>query len=121
MFDNQPVNKRFSTPGVGVVGVVQVANDNETLLNFFSTGPNVILDIVNDPDPAAGDAYTIALWNGGKDTGKRWFSGGISPLTAGRIRPSPVKLAGGQYQIRITQTAGVAAIHNVVMQFARGM
>jgi len=113
-----PVNKRFSTPGVGVLGVVQNAVDNETALAFFSTKPNAIIDFVNDPDPVAGDFYLIALWHGSTDTGKRWFSNSISPLSAGRIRPSPVKLSGGQYQIRITQTAGVAAIHNVLVQLA---
>ena len=112
------VTKRFSTPGVGVLGVVQNAVDNETALAFFSTKPNSIIDFVNDPDAAAGDFYLIALWHGSVDTGKRWFSNSISPLSAGRIRPSPVALSGGQYQIRITQTLGVAAIHNVLIQFA---
>mgnify|MGYP001163034437 CR=1 FL=1 len=112
-----PINKRFSTPGVGVIGVMQIAADNETTLPFFTTRPNAIIDIVNDPDPAAGDFFTIALWHGAVDTGLRWFTNSISPLSAGRIRPSPVKLSGGQYQLRITQTAGVAAVHNIVVQF----
>jgi len=113
-----PTNKRFSTPGVGVVGIPQIATDNETTLNFFTTKPNAILDVVNDPDAAAGDYYTIALLHGSIDTGKRWFSNSISPLSAGRLRPSPVKLSGGQYQLRVTQTVGVAAIHHIVIQFA---
>ncbi|GAI56431.1 unnamed protein product [marine sediment metagenome] len=113
-----PSNKRFTTPGVGVIGVMQIALDDETALPFFTTKPNAILDIVNDPDPAANDYYIVALWHGSRDTGKRWFSNSISPLSAGRIRASPVKLSGGQYQLRITQTAAVAAVHSIVIQFA---
>lgn len=113
-----PTNKRFTTPGAGVIGTMQIAADDETTLNFFTTRPNAILDVVNDPDPAAADYYTIALWHGSMDTGKRWFSNAISPASAGRLRPSPVKLSGGQYQIRITQTAGVAAVHSIVIQLA---
>lgn len=113
-----PTNKRFSTPAAGTVGTPQNAIDDETTLNFFSTRPNAILDVVNDPDPTATDIYRIDLWHGSVDTGKRWFSGSISPASAGRLRPSPVKLSGGQYQLRITQTAGTAAVYHVIIQFA---
>jgi len=114
-----PITRRFSSPGAGVVGVPQIMTDNETTLAFFLSGPNVILDVVNDPDPAAGNFYTIAVFSGSIDTGVRFYSNAMSPLVTGRLPMGPIALKGGQYQFRVTQTAGVAAILNILVKFQR--
>ena len=116
---DNPQNKRFTFVAPAALNVAVIGIDQESTLAFFVTGQNAILDLVNDPDPGAGLLYTYALWHGSTDTGKRWYSNSVSPLSAGRIRPAPLVLSGGQYQIRATQTLGAVAAVNIIVQLAR--
>jgi len=113
-----PQNKRFTFAAPGALNVNVIGIDQESTLAFFVSGPNAIVDVVNDPDPAAGLLYTYSLWKGGADTGRRWYSNSISPLSAGRIRPAPLKLSGGQYQFRAMQTLGALTAVNLIVQLA---
>lgn len=111
-----PLNKRFTVAAAAALNTNVIAVDQESTLNFWVSGPNVIMDVVNDPDPAAGLLYTISLWKGGQDTGLRWYSNSISPASAGRLRPTPVKLSGGQYQLRCMQTLGALTATAFIVQ-----
>jgi hypothetical protein len=109
------IRRRFTTPGVGVIGTPQLMVDDESLLVFFNTRPNVILDVVNDPDAAAGDDYTIQLLKGGIDTGQRFYSNSLSAALGLRVA-NRVTLSGGAYQLRCVQNAGVAAVHSIILR-----
>jgi len=112
-----PVLRRF-TATITALNTWVLATDDETTLNFFQTGPNAILDAVNDPDPASGNRYVIALWANGKDTGVRFYSNAMSPSSAGRVAVGPIALKGGQYQLKVMQVAGTPADYSFIVKFA---
>ncbi len=113
-----PVIKRF-TGTVAALNTDYTMTDDETALTFVNVkAGNVILDIVNDPDPSAGNIYMVSLFVGGKDTGRRFFSTSMSPASAGRINIGPLPLKGGTYQFRVRQTAGTAANYSIIVKFA---
>ncbi|MEM2695975.1 MAG: hypothetical protein QXU09_03465 [Thermoproteota archaeon] len=113
-----PILRRF-TGTITATGQWVTMTDDETGLPFFDTTANVILDVVNDPDPAAGNRYVIALFSGSIDTGVRFYSTAMSPASAGRVAVGPIQLKGGQYQLKVMQTAGTAANYSIVVKFAK--
>jgi hypothetical protein len=119
MSQNIPLLRRFNAT-ISALNTLVNAVDQETGQVFlFVNKPNMILDVVNDPDPASGNYYTIQLWKGGKDTGIRFYSTGLSPNSAGRVNVGPIPLiGGGNYHFKVVQTAGTAANYNFVVKFA---
>lgn len=113
-----PMLRRFSITAPGALATDVVATDDESALAFFNPGQNVILDIVSDPAPGAGVYYTIALYKGGVDTGRRFYSTGLDPASAGRVVVGPLPLTPGNYQLRIRQTLGALAAYSCVLKFA---
>lgn len=115
-----PMLRRFSAVAPGALNVAVIATDDESTLAFFNPGNNVILDVVSDPQPAAGINHTVQLWKNGKDTGRRFYSTGLNPASAGRVAVGPIPLAPGNYQLRVIQTLGAFTAYNVVFKMAAG-
>ena len=115
-----PVLRRF-TATISALNQWVVAVSDDTGLEFFQSGANAILDAVNDPDPASGNRYEIALYNGTVDTGVRFYSSAMSPASAGRIAIGPIALKGGQYQFKVRQVAGTPANYSFVVKLAKAV
>lgn len=114
-----PAQRRFTALTSGVaLGVQVIAADDESTLAFVYTGPNMIVDVVNDPDPATGDELVWQLYNGGTDTGVRFYSTAMSSASAGRMAQGAIKLNGGNYQLRAIQRAGTPADNSIILRFA---
>ena len=112
-----PVIRRF-TASISALNTAVNAVDNETNLTYIHvSGKNQILDVVNDPDPVAGNRYVIAVYKGGRDTGVRFYSSSMSAGSAGRVAVGPIDLLGGDYQFRVTQVAGTAADFSFIVKF----
>jgi len=112
-----PVVRRYTS----VVGVINVFNnmtdDKTTLAQFTLFRSNIILDIVNDPNPATG-TYEMRLLKDGQETAITVFSTSISPLTAGRVAYGPINLSQGQYiWARAPRTAVVVA-NSIIVKYA---
>ncbi len=88
------------TEGTDALGTIRPATDvNTDLEDLTLFMPNVVLDIVNTPNPA-NLQVEIQLWKGSKDTGKRYYSTGMDPASAGRIAIGPLNTSSGRYQFR---------------------
>ncbi len=95
------------------------ATDDETGFTFVRvTKNNAIVDVVNDPTPAAGLGYQINLWKNGVDTGKRLFSRSMDPASAGRISVGPIGLGPGDYIFQVSQVLGALAAYSFIVKFA---
>jgi len=115
-----PLIRRFTRAAPGALDTFALAVDEETGLTFIRiTSPNVILDMVNDPNPAAGARYEIRIIKGGIDTGRRIYSLSIDPMSAGRIAVGPITLGPGDYSFSVAQRAGALAAYSFIVKFAR--
>lgn len=118
----EPIQRRMTKPNAGTVNVQELMTDDITGLTFVQLSiPNTILDMYNDPDPAASVAYTDELFKNSISTGRNFFTTAMSTGSAGRAAIGPLRLAVGQMQLGSTQTTGTAAATNsVVVKFANG-
>ena len=112
-----PVQRTYlGTPAALNAPVFMV--DQQTLQNNFLTlTPNVLQDVVNNPDPAAGLLYSFTLVKNGNATAVRAFSSAISPTTAGRVPIGPVNMSSGSYQWQLTQTAGAVTATTILVRY----
>ena len=81
--------------------------------NFLILTPNVLQDLVMNPDGGAGAVYDFQLVKNGNGTPVRATSPSMSPLTQGRVPIGNVSLSPGNYQWQATQTvvgAGLAVV-----------
>jgi len=112
-----PVVRRYTS----VVGVINVFNnmtdDKTTLAQFTLFEPNIILDIVNDPDPATG-TYEFRLIKNGAETDVTVFSTSISPVTAGRVAYGPINLSRGQYIWARAPRTVVVIANSIIVKYA---
>jgi len=114
-----PTLARF-TATVSAKGTLYAAShDDSGMTELVLLEPNQILDVVNDPDPASGNRYTIQVWKNMKDTGKRLYSSAMSPASAGRIAIGPIDISPGKLQFKVMQTAGTAADYSFVVKFLK--
>lgn len=118
----EPIQRRMSKPNAGTVQVQELMTDDITLLTFIQLSiQNTILDIYNDPDPAATVRYTDELFKNSISTGRNFFSSAMSTTSAGRAAIGPIGVKPGQLQMGSTQTAGTAvASSNIVIKFSNG-
>ena len=114
-----PLIRRFTRVLPLALNAFLPALDDETGLTFIrvTKGGVMILDVVNDPDPAAGLTYTIAIFKAGVDTGRRFYTTSLTPLSAGRISVGPIDLSPGDYFFQVAQTAGALAATSFVVKF----
>ena len=118
----EPIQRRMTKPNAGTVQVQELMTDDITTLTFIQLSiPNTILDIYNDPDPAATVRYTDELFKNSISTGRNFFTTAMSTGSAGRAAIGPIRLSTGQLQMGSTQTAGTAVASNsIVIKFANG-
>jgi hypothetical protein len=118
----EPIQRRMTKPNAGTVNVQELMTDDITGLTFIQMNQgNNVLDMYNDPDPAASVRYTYELFKNSISTGRNFFSSAMSTTSAGRAAIGPIKIAPGQLQLGSTQTAGTAAAtSNVVIKFSNG-
>jgi len=118
----EPIQRRMTKPNAGTVNVQELMTDDITGLTFIQLNrPNNILDMYNDPDPAASVLYTDELFKNSISTGRNFFTSAMSTASAGRAAIGPIRLAAGQMQLGSTQTAGTAVASNsVVVKFSNG-
>ncbi len=113
-----PVQRTYTgTPAALNAPVFMV--DQQTLQNNFLTlTPNVLQDIVNLVDPAAGLLYQFTLVKNGNSTAIRAFSTAISASTAGRVPIGPVNMSSGSYQWSCTQTLGAVTATSILVRYS---
>ena len=118
----EPIQRRMPKPTAGTVAVQELMTDDVTTLSFIQLSiPNTILDIYNDPDPAASVRYTDELFKNSISTGRNFFTNSMSTSSAGRAAIGPIRLAVGQMQMGSTQTAGTAiATNSIIVKFQNG-
>lgn len=83
---------------------------------FTLFAPNIILDVVNDPNPATG-TYEMRLLKNGSETPIKIFSSSISPLTAGRIAVGPINLSVGQYIWTRAPRSVVVVANSIIVKY----
>ena len=96
-----PVQRTYlGTPAALNAPVFMV--DQQTLQNNFLTlTPNVLQDVVNNPDPAAGLLYSFTLVKNGNATAVI----------------GPVNMSSGSYQWQLTQTAGAVTATTILVRY----
>jgi len=97
-----PVQRRYSVtiPDTADPDVFLNMTDNESNQDQFTIlVPNVILDMVNAPDPDSAEIpeAEIRLTKNGQETPVRAFTSSISPASSGRVPVGPVNMSSGSY------------------------
>lgn len=115
-----PVQRRYTLNAPAALNVFNNLTDDVTAqAPFLILGDNVLLDIVNDPDPAAGLRYEFVLNKNGQETPVRAFSTTISPTTAGRTAIGPVNMSSGNYIWQGAQRAGALTATSIVVKYGK--
>lgn len=112
-----PVQRTYTSDGAAL-NVSTFMTDNQTgQTNFLTLTPNLLQDLVNSPDPAAGLRYQFTLVKNGNATSVRAFSDAVSPTTAGRVPIGPVSMSSGSYQWQCVQNAGAATATTILVRY----
>lgn len=117
-----PIIARYtSTPVYTGLNQFQFLLSDITQLSFQQLATdNVILDMLNDPQPAAGLRYEFRIFKNGLDTGRAMFSDSLNPNSAGRMSVGPLSVSAGQLSISCAQRLGALTINSVIVKFAKG-
>jgi|TARA_R110000824_G_scaffold60376_1_gene161456 hypothetical protein len=115
-----PVQRTYTIPVAPTLAVPQFMTDNQTgQNNFLILTPNILQDLVMNPDPAAAtQVYNFQLVKNGNTTPVRADSPSMSPTTQGRVPIGNVSLSPGNYQWQATQTAGAVAVQTILARYA---
>ena len=112
-----PVQRTYTSDGAAL-NVTTFMTDNQTgQTNFLTLTPNVLQDLVNSPDPAAGLRYQFTLVKNGNSTSVRAFSDSVSASTAGRVPIGLVNMSSGSYQWSCVQQSGVATATTILVRY----
>jgi hypothetical protein len=113
-----PIQRRYTLAAPAALNTFNNLTDDETgQAQFLILSKNALLDMVNDPDPAAGLRYEFVLLKNGNQTPVRAFSTSISPTTAGRTAIGVVSMSAGQYIWSGAQRAGAVAATSIVVKY----
>jgi len=110
-----PVQRTYLGTPIALNAPVFMVDQQTLQNNFLTLTPNVLQDIVNNPDPAGALQYNFTLVKNGNATSVRAFSNAISPLTAGRVPVGPVSMSSGSYQWQCTQVGAGAATPTTIL------
>jgi len=115
-----PQTRRYSTGSTtGTNNVwLQLEDDLSGQAQFTIFQPNVIIDVLNDPDPTSGVRIEYQLLKNGIETPVKVFSGTISPGNAGRMAVGPINISPGQYIWTSKQVSGTAEAKSMVVKYA---
>jgi len=102
-----PTTREIDCTAPAALNTDRIATDFQTGLQYWNLARNnVMLDLRNLADPAAGLLYFIKTQRDGKET-RRWYSNQLLTTFTGAVRPGfPVDLAAGQLQWVEQQTLG---------------
>lgn len=115
-----PMIKRISVAAPAALNANTTATEDVTALTFIRVVTNnAILDMLNDPDPAAGLRYSVQIWKNGVDTGRRVFSNSMSAASAGRMAIGPIGLGPGDYMFVVQQHAGALTAQSWIIKFGK--
>jgi len=117
------INRRYTTAVPAALNAETIVTDDRTTDAVQTLNrQNSILDIFNDPDPAAGLRYSFRLLKNGVDTGRDYFSDSLSTASEGRSKiPEPgILLEPGQVQWFALQRAGALTATSFVVVFRNG-
>lgn len=116
-----PLFRRFTRAVPGALNVFLFSTDDVTALTFYQAiSNNAILDMVSDPQNAAGIDHEIAMFKNGLDTGRHFFSGSLNPASAGRVAVGPVDIIGpAQIQMSVAQRLGALTAYSFLVKLAR--
>jgi len=97
-----PVQRRYSVtlnPSAAIDVFVNMTDNESNQDQFTILTPNLIIDMVNapDPDPVEFSEIELRLTKNGQETPVRAFSSSISPLSSGRVPLGPVNMSAGSY------------------------
>lgn len=113
-----PIQRRYTLAAPAALNTFNNLTDDQTgQATFLILGKNVLLDMINDPDPAAGLRYEYVLLKNGNQTPVRTFSTGMSAASAGRTAIGPVTMSAGQYIWSGAQRAGALTAASVVCKY----
>ncbi|MCI0527892.1 MAG: hypothetical protein L0Y56_10690 [Nitrospira sp.] len=116
-----PLVRRFTRALPAALDTFANATDDITGLTFVKIAQkNKIVDMVNDPDPAAGLRYENQFTKEGIQTGRGFFSTSLSSASAGRIDPGGINLSMGNYFFSVAQRAGALAAYSFIVKFEAG-
>lgn len=114
-----PIIKEYDMAAPAALSTDVALTDPTTGLAFQRVNvPNAILDIINNPDPAAGKNYFFEIAKNGVKTGRRVFSVGISAASAGRMAVGPLGLSPGDYQYIGQQVLGALTATAIAVKYA---
>lgn len=117
-----PVIRRYTLAAPAALDTFANLTDDLTgQAQFTLFAPNAILDMVNDPDPAAGLRYEFRLLKNGTETPVKIFSSAISPASAGRVAVGPINMSVGQYLWSGAQRAGALTATSVLVKYAQNL
>ena len=116
-----PLIRQYNVAAPAALNTFAFATDDVTSLTFTRIPTqNQLLDMLNNPDPAAGLTYTIELMKEGISTGRRFMSASLSPASAGRIAVGPIGLSPANYNYNVAQTAGALTATKFIVKYAAG-
>jgi len=114
-----PAIRRYTLAAPAALNVFNnLTDDVTTEATFTLFGANIILDVVNDPDPAATTRNEYRLNKNGQETAIKLFSTAISPTTAGRVAVGPINMSTGQYIWSGAQRVGTLAANSIIVKYA---
>jgi len=114
-----PLIRRFTRAAPGALNVFAFATDDITGLTFIRLArANMLQDLINSPNPAAGLNYNIALTSDGIQTGQNFFSEQLAETSAGRIAVGPIDLLPGNKGFSVSQTLGALTAYSFAAKFA---
>ena len=112
-----PVQRTYTGTPVALNAPVFMVDVQTGLTSFLTLTPNVLQDLVNNPDPVAGLQYEYVLIKNGNATSVRTFSAAVSPQTAGRVPIGAVSMSSGSYQWQLTQTVGALTPITILVRY----
>jgi len=115
-----PIFQRWTRILPVALDVFIPATEDVTTDTFYNNvGPNELLDMVNDPNPAATLRYEIDMFRNGLDTGRHFFTGAMDLTSAGRPSLGPVDVQPGNISFRVAQRFGAVAATSFLVKWLR--
>ena len=113
-----PVLRRYTLAAPAALDVFSnLTDDVSGQSSFLNLQGNTLLDMVMDPDPAAGLRYEFVLTKNGRETDVRTFSSGLSSSSAGRQAIGPVSMSNGNYIWKGAQRSGAVAATSCIVKY----
>ena len=122
-----PVQRRYTVTfaSAPVVDVFTNMTDDESNQDQFTIlTPNLIIDMVNAPDPdlvAFATEAEIRLTKNGQETPVRAFTSSISPTSSGRVPLGPVNMSAGSYiwkiAVRVAGSTPAATTYSMLVKY----